>query len=128
MPSALTFDHAGNMRAIDIGADSVLSELYEHIGCKIVRPLRVTRGITLWVDAEGADNGQKLNNDLSKVVDILGGPDDIVYGPGVFLGSSESDQVLDLTRDDSEAIVMAQVLSARRQLRDLRDVRSSIRH
>lgn len=120
MPQGILFDHAG-MSAVSLAPDSVLSELYEHIGCRIVIPLFITTGVNVWVDAEGEANGQSINEDLSKVADILGGFDYPIYGPGVFLGCAkrgESEPALDLTRDNHEAIVMAQVRSTRRQLRD----------
>ena len=118
MPKGIVFDHAGNMHAVEIEEDSVLSELYEHIGCKVVIPVFVTKGMNVWVDAEGYDNGQKLNEALTKVVDTLGGIDTPLYGPGVFLGCErwgEGEPILDLTRDASESIVMAQVRNAVRQ-------------
>lgn len=115
MPKGIVFDHAGNMHAVAIDEDSVLSELYEHIGCRVVIPIFITKGINVWVDAEGFDNGQKLNEALTKVAETLGGLDVPLYGPGVFLGCErwgEGQPILDLTRDASEAIVMAQVRNA----------------
>jgi hypothetical protein len=116
----ILFDHLGNMSAIEVDDESVLSELYEHIGCRVVVPLFICTGVNLWVDAEGADNGQKLNTPLSKTADTLGGLDTPIYGPGVFLGCDqrgEGQPVTTLSNDNWEAIVMAQIRNVRAELR-----------
>lgn len=106
MPLGVQFDHAGNMSAVHIGADSVLSELYEVIGCRVVTPVQMTEGVALWVDAEGADNGQSHNQALSTVA-IQFGYTEPIYGPGVFLGCADNpNEVKDLTHDARLAIVM----------------------
>lgn len=107
MPLGVQFDHAGNMSAVHIDADSVLSELYEAIGCRVVTPTQMTESVALWVDAEGADNGQSYNKALSTVAEQFGYTEPI-YGPGVFLGftGEQPDNVTDLTNDARLAIVL----------------------
>lgn len=116
MPKGILFDHAGEMTQVIIASDTVMSQLYEHIGCRVVIPLSIADGINLWVDAEGADNGQSLNVELTWLADTVGNLDTPIYGPGVFLGCDESGPtapIRNLTPDDRLAIVLAHVRHAR---------------
>lgn len=113
MPNGIQFDHAGNMAAVKIHTDSILSQLYEHIGCKIVAPLEIHAGLVLWVDAEGATNGQRLNQQLTNLAAILGLDIDgtvTIYGPGVFLGGTATHPT-GLTDDQRLNIVLKQLRS-----------------
>lgn len=111
MPKGIQFDEAGNMAAVHIGADSIMSHLYEHIGCKVVTPIEIHAGVVLWLDAEGPDNGQRFNGPLTELGAVLGLDIDGkfgIYGPGVFLGGTATAPA-SLSPEDRLNIVLKQL-------------------
>jgi hypothetical protein len=115
MHNGIHFDHDGNMARLNIGQGQFEVAFYEQIGCRKLVQIRLTPTIDIWLDAEGADNGQSENVELTRFVARYG-IDYPIYGTGVIVGRDFEGDPTGLMNDEFSNIV---VTHAENMLREL---------
>jgi len=83
--NGIHFDHDGNMSRVTAEPGQIEAMCFENIGCKRLVRIRLRPGLDLWLDEEGADNGQSENTELTRFAARFG-IDYPIYGDGVILG------------------------------------------
>jgi hypothetical protein len=84
--TAIHFDRGGNMARVVSESEQIEAMCFERIGCRRLVAVKLTACVALWLDAEGADNGQSENVELTRFAASYG-LDHPIYGEGIILGS-----------------------------------------
>lgn len=84
---------------------TTMDGLYEALSCRTYDVIRLTDGIDMWVDDEGAINGSDVNLAASIIANRCGHPHAILFGAAVLAAGNEDGDTVGLTDEQAATIV-----------------------
>lgn len=84
---------------------TTMDGLYAALVCRAFDVVRLTDGIDMWVDDEGAINGSDVN--LAASLNRRGHPGAVLFGAAVLAGGNEDGDTVGLTDEQAAAVTRA---------------------
>lgn len=113
--TAVHFDRDGNMARVVSESEQIEAMCFERIGCRRLVSIKLTPCVDLWLDAEGADNGQTENADLTRFAARYG-IDHPIYGEGIILGRDFEGDPTGLYEEELSSLTLTHTENMLREL------------